>query len=319
MKMNDPWAGISGGDGKRVDANGKYDFFWMNFGDDEPGLALKLPDDLDEITPLPKLRNIDLSYRTMNSKMLVLRLRDNAQREVFEALCHNVVASAELADTLDAALARAIRRTRRWHFLLKGGRPEGLSVEEQRGLVGELAFLRQIVESLGSAPAIESWKGPTGSSKDFEFPSVCIEIKARRGAAKPHVSISSVHQLADVESAQLFLRVFDVDSAIKPDGMNLHDHVRKTSTLFIDDDTAYEAWEDLIDAAGYDENDEYESRRWVLGAERTYEVVSGFPRIPTPVPEGVDHVSYSISLDACAEFTFRGDLQNVVVGGMSDE
>lgn len=316
--MSDPWVGISVGDGKRVNAGGNYDFFWVNFADDEPGLILKLPDDVEEISPLPRLRNIDVSYRIMNSKVFALRLRDSAQREVFEALCRNVVSSAETADTLDAALSRSIRRTRRWHFLLKGGSTQGLSVEEQRGLVGELAFLRQLVDAIGPASSIEAWRGPEGSAKDFEFPNLCIEVKARRGAAKPHVSISSADQLADVIGARLFLRVVDVDSAIKPEGMNLHDHVERTAMLFEEDDQAFDTWQDLIDAAGYDDDNEYASRRWVLGAERTFEVVEGFPRISTPVPEGVDRVKYSLSLDACAEFNLENELLDIIVEGLGD-
>ena len=318
MKMSDPWEGIVIGNGKRVDANGKYDFFWVNFGLDEPGLVLNLPENTEEKLPLPKLRNIEVSYRTITSRVFSLQLRDNSQRDVFEALCRNVVEAAESADTLEAALTRAIRRTRRWHFLLKGGQSQGLTVEEQRGLVGELAVVRELAKEIGAASAIEAWKGPEGSAKDFEFPNTCIEVKARRGAAKPHVSISSADQLADVENTRVFLRVFDVDSAIKPDGKNLHDHVRETALLFEEDDQAYEAWEDLIDATGYNEKEEYESRRWILGADHCFEVVEGFPRISMPVPEGVNNITYSLSLDACAEFAFTGDIFEVVNGGKID-
>jgi hypothetical protein len=74
----------------------------------------------------------------------------------------------------------------------------------------------------------------------------------------------------------------------------------------------------LIDAAGYDEGDEYESRRWVLGTERTFEVVEGFPRVPTPVPEGVEKISYTVSLDTCAAYNFEYDVLDIILRGLAD-
>lgn len=311
--MRDPWNGLAAGNGKRVNADGKFNFFWVKFDRDELGLILKLPNDIDEISPLPKLRNIDVSYIKTSGVSLALRLKDNSQREVFEALCLNVVSSAEDAETLEAGHARFVRRTRRWHYLLQGGRAKGLSTEEQRGLVGELHFLRQLVRAIGSASAIEAWKGPLGSSKDFEFPKVCVEVKARRGAAKPFVSISSADQLTDVSGASLFLKVCDVASAIKPEGFNLHDHVTETLSLFEDDESALEVLQNLIDATGYDEVDDYADRRWLVGVEREFQVVEGFPRLPSPLPDGVDKVSYAISLAACDRYKFEGDLIEEIV------
>ena len=318
-KMSDPWSGLADGNGKRVSAGGKYDFFWVSFSRDEPGLILKLSNDIEEVTPLPKLRNIDVSYVTSKGNSLALRLKDNSQREIFEALCLNVVSSAEDANNLDAAHARFVRRTRRWHYLLQGGRAKGLTTEEQRGLVGELHFLRQLVEVIGSASAVEAWKGPLGSSKDFEFPEVCVEVKARRGAAKPFVSISSADQLTDVIGARIFLRVCDVASAIKPEGLNLHDHVTATLGLFEDDETALEAFQELMDATGYDEDDDYSDRRWLLGAERKFEVVDGFPRVSSPLHEGVERVNYAISLTACDAYKFEGDIIEVISESLNYE
>lgn len=312
--MNDPWSKIAVGAAQRVKADGKFDFFWAKFDGNNPGLMLRLPEGIKEIHPVPKLKNIDVKYSSSFSRAFTLRLRDASQKEIFETLCRDVVDAGEAAATADSALSRAIRRTRRWHFLLQGGSSKGLSIEQQRGLVGELAFLRSLCLKLGPAGAIDAWKGPEGASKDFEFPEICVEIKARRGAAKPHVKISSEDQLTSVEGARLFLRVYDVDSAVKPDGANLHDHVNMTSDLFKQDDGAFERWQILIDATGYDEGHEYGDRRWIIGKERSYEVIDGFPRLPSPLLEGVTNVSYSVSLNACEPFLASEDVLVVAKG-----
>lgn len=316
--MNDPWAEILTGNGKRVNADGKFDFFWVNFSDDEPGLVLRLPEDNEEQLPLPKLRNIGLSYQHIHGRTLALRLKDNAHREVFAELCQDVISAAEDADTLNMAHARAIRRTKRWHYLLQGGRTKGLTSEEQRGLVGELQFLRQIIEVTSPATAVEAWRGPLGSSKDFEFPEVCVEVKARRGAAKPFVSISSCDQLSDVLGSRVFLKVFNVNSAIKPEGMNLHDHISATSTLLENHPETLDAWYELIYAAGYDEDDDYDQLRWIIGAQQEFEILAGFPRIEVPVHEGVDKVRYTVSLQSCEPYRCKEDLLCCIVKGITN-
>ena len=301
-KISDVWTDLTPGNGKRVNAEGKFDFFWATLEGTCPSLVLFLPEGIEEVASLPKLNHIEVGFRDFSKRAFVLRLLDEAQRELFLTLCLNVVEAAEGADSLSNALYRAIHRTRRWHFFLKSGSSRGLSIEEQRGLVGELAFLDELCDVVGPAAAIEAWKGPEGSSKDFEFPHCCIEVKARRGAAKPFVRISSEDQLSDVDGGNLFLKVYNVDSAILPDGENLHGHVAKLSLRFEESDQAYDQWEDLIAATGYALEDDYADRRWVVGTAKTFTVIEGFPRVVAPLREGVGDLVYTIAHESCMPF-----------------
>lgn len=301
-KMSDVWTALTPGEGKRVNAEGKFDFFWATLEGKCPSLVLFLPDGIEEAASLPKLNHIEVAFRDLSKRAFVLRLLDEAQRALFLTLCLNVVEAAEGADTLSNALNRAINRTRRWHFFLKAGSTRGLSIEEQRGLVGELAFLDELCDIIGPAAAIEAWMGPEGSSKDFEFPHCCIEVKARRGAAKPYVRISSEDQLSDVDGGKLFLKVYNVDSAMVPEGENLHEHVSKLALRFEEYDQAFGQWEDRITATGYAPQDDYADRRWIVGTAKTYTVVEGFPRVVAPLPEGVGNLVYTIALESCTPF-----------------
>ena len=300
--MSDVWHGLRRGDGRRVSVAGKFDFFWALLEFDTVALILRLPDGFDDKVDVPRFKSLEVGFRQLDKTALVVRLLDGTQRELFHALCTDVVGAAEQGEDLEDAVARAIRRTRRWSFLLRSGSRKGLSIEEQRGLVGELAFLEELKSALGPSAAIEAWKGPEGSPKDFEFPSLYVEVKARRGAAKPKVRISSEDQLADVADAEVFLRVYDVDSAMVPEGLTLRDLVTRASFHFADDQTGFERWQDLLDATGYDSDDDYSDRRWVVGLAQTYRIVEGFPRVVGPMPTGVSNVGYSIALEACEPF-----------------
>lgn len=306
-----PWDGLAAGgiDARRVDTAGRYDFFWIMSADSEPGLLLRLGPDMEKITPLPRMRNLDLSYKEVAGRTsLVLLLKDDEQRELFASLCLDIVRAGETATDKRDALSRAIRRTMRWHHLLRGGKSGLLSLEEQRGLLGELQFLRRLIDLIGPRAAIEAWKGPAGSSKDFELGTCLVEVKARRGAAKPFIQISSEDQLASVDGCRLFLVVSAIDAVVKPAGQTLTDHVADVERLFSTaDPEAVMMWSDAIEATGFDYADDYSDRRWIIGKSLQFEVVNGFPRLACPLPAGVSGARYSVSLDACAPFAVEAD------------
>jgi hypothetical protein len=318
LMPSNPWVNLNQGDARRIDSAGRFDFFWISLESGMPGLMLKLPRLPQPYPRLPKLKNLTISFRpSAKGAAFVLGLKAQSQVGIFETLCRDVISAGEAGEDLESALSRTIQRTRRWHHLMRGGRPGGLSVEEQRGLVGELAFVRELVTGCGPEMAIEAWTGPAGSAKDFEFIGSCVEVKTRRVAAKPFVSISSEDQLADVEGSRLFLRVVNVASAVLPEGNSLHDHVSMTAMLFEKDGDAFDAWEEALYSTGYDPENSYDGRHWQLGSSGNYEVVTGFPRITSPLSTGIGNVRYMISIDAIAHFEFSANIIEMIKEGGS--
>lgn len=320
MKSRDPWQNLENDEATRVNPAGRSDFFWVVLDGGMPGLMLKLPCLPAPLPRLPKLKNLDVSFRSaLGGSAFVLGLKERSQLEIFETLCRDVVDAGEVSADSDETLSRALQRARRWYHLLRGGKNNGLSVEEQQGLVGELAFLRELVSAFGPESAIEAWTGPTGSPKDFEFIGSCVEVKTRRLAAKRVVAISSEDQLADVEVSRLFLLVIDVASAAVPAGQSLHEHVRMTAELFEGAGSAFVAWEETLHSTGYDTDNDYDDRRWLLSGATNYEVKDDFPRISTPLPHGVENVRYAIALDACEPFKLEGSLIDPIREGFERE
>ncbi|MDP3515679.1 MAG: PD-(D/E)XK motif protein [Pseudohongiella sp.] len=319
MNPVDPWYKLEPGDARRVNSEGRFDFFWVIPEAGTLGLMLLLPSTPSPAPKLPKLKNISISFRQSGTGYaFILVLADQSQTEIFEKLCQDVVSAAEEGIDISDALSRAINRTQRWHIMLRSGHSKGLSIEEQRGLVGELAFLRDLVDGLGPETAIEAWTGPLGSAKDFELIGACIEVKTRRSAAKPFVTISSADQLADVPGSKLFLRVTRVSSAILPSGKSLHDHVKMTAKLFVNSTSAFDNWEEAIYSTGYDPLNSYDDRRWKLGDTDTYEVIPNFPRLVPPLPAGIENLRYSLSLDACAPYLNNEDLLLIIKRGLTE-
>lgn len=319
MIPNDtPWSGLEPGkiDTRRVDASARWNWFWAVMPRADVTLVLQLTDLPKPPPDLPKLRNLEIRFQTLpGGPILYIRLKDSAQIELFETLCRDVMAAGELAETEAEALERAIGRTFRWHYLLRGGKPEVLSEEAQKGLIGEIEVLKLLIATLGAKPALTAWTGPSGAPKDFELRVDCIEVKARRGASQPFVKITSEHQLADVPDRRLWLGVLAVDKVQSPHGQTLTEHVDEvTDLLERTEPSAIMDWDLHLADAGYDVLHDYSAWRWIISPPEFHAVAEGFPRIAAPVPLGVAGVTYALALSACAPFrTDWGSMRSKLV------
>lgn len=314
-----PWSGLEAGriDTRRASASGRWNWFWAVMPRADVALVLQLANLPKPAPELPKLRNLEIRFQTLpGGPILYIRLKDNAQLELFETLCRDVMAAGELAETETEALERAIGRTFRWHYLLRGGKLELLSEEAQKGLIGEIEVLKLLIATVGAKTALTGWSGPSGAPKDFELTADCIEVKARRGASQPFVKISNEHQLADVPDRRLWLAVLAVDKVQPPHGRTLTEYVfQVTELLERTEPSAILDWDLRLADAGYDILHDYSAWRWIASTPDFHVVADNFPRIFAPVPLGISTVSYGLALSACTPFrTDWAVLQNYLLG-----
>lgn len=307
MIPNDtPWSGLEVGkiDTRRVSAAARWNWFWAVMPRADVALVLQLSNLPQPAPDLPKLRNLEIRFQTLpGGPILYIRLKDNAQLELFETLCRDVMAAGEVAETEAETLERAIGRTFRWHYLLRGGKLDVLPEEAQKGLIGEIEVLKLLIASLGAKPALTAWTGPSGAPKDFELKTDCIEVKARRGASQPFVKISNEHQLADVPDRHLWLAILAVDKVQPPHGRTLTEYVAEvTELLERTEPSAIMDWDLHLADAGYDVLHDYSAWRWIVSPPDFHTITEGFPRIAAPVPLGLSGVTYALALSACAPF-----------------
>jgi hypothetical protein len=235
--------------------------------------------------------------------VLMLRLSDDSLREVFLTLCLDVVNSTLDATSESEALDRVIRRTWRWHHLLRGGSDGRLSLEEQKGLIGELLVLEKyLLPVLQASDAVQSWLGPDDAPKDFQVGALCIEAKARRGSATPEVAISSESQLDTEGIGSLYLHVVNLASSPEEAGgvsvADVADRIRVS--LQLRDPLAADNFESRLEAAGLSAEHDYSDCLWLEGDAWVFRVADGFPRIQaSALAPGVHRVRYTISLVDC--------------------
>jgi hypothetical protein len=307
--MNDPWQTINKPSGvivnaKRANENHPFDFFWAMDLDGHCLFIYEHDKSLKLSEKKPRLEGIsiiDFLPDRGDKKRLILSLRQAEHREIFYRLCTDVLEATEQCKDPASALHVMIRRTWRWHQLLRGERDGRLSPEAQKGLIGELECLTKIVlPNYTPAEAMTFWEGPAGLPKDFVIGESCIEVKARRGAARPFVSISSEHQLDQAGFQNLYLYVVDLSpTAVTDDGsFNLNDYVDQAyQQIYSIDPGAVEIFETKLLEIGYQKEDDYTDRYWLLLGAQAYQVEESFPRIvDSSLPIGVSDVVYKIDL-----------------------
>ena len=308
---------------RRVDASLPWDFFWARASDRRVMLTLRHAASSSPSDGLPRLRDLEVSLSEVDefgTRMLGLKLRDPAQQDIFRTLCLDIVGAAAAATSELEAVNTAIRRTWRWHHLLRGGRSGLLSAVEQKGLIGELLVLeRVLLPRLPASVALAAWMGPLDSPKDFEVGRLAIEAKVRRGSARPYVGISSEHQLDTEGVDALFLHVVELSAApeSQADSFSLSDlAARVRERILANDPNAVGTFDGLLNAAGLRDEDNYDDSNWMVGRTRAFAVNADFPRITAAdTAPGLDRVRYAVELSHCEHFEVtESELDNAIAG-----
>jgi len=297
-----PWSGLETGgtDTRRVDSGHRWDWFWAIMPRGIPALVLRLKEAPTTRLDLPSLRSLEIGFQALaGNSVFFVRLNDRSQVALFETLCRDIVAATAGAESERAALGRAVTRTFRWHHLLRTGKSDLLSESEQVGLIGELAILQLLVDTIGADTAVAAWTGPDGTPKDFELAADLIEVKARRSTSRPSVKINGESQLSDVPGRRAWLAVIPIDKGLSPESQTLSEVVASVRWLVeIKAAQSLMALELLLAKAGYDDTHDYSQWQWSRSEPEFYAIEEGFPRITDPLPVGVRAVTYEIDLTA---------------------
>jgi len=311
----DPWKDLTAPvnavsvNARRVDVRVPWDMFWARSADNRCLLIFRYAGVTSLSNRPPQLRGIEVTNvlePAGEHYLLTLKLLDSSYRDLFFRLCMDIVGATATAGSERDAVEMALSRTWRWHHLLRGGGDERLSDEEQKGLIGELIVLQELMlESLSIRDAVSAWQGPLGAPKDFEIGRIAVEAKARRGGATPYVAISSEHQLDRAGTDALFLRVTELNHGTVdvPDAFSLTSLARSLQVLVAPDPLAADRFEALLLATGLNWEHDYSDSLWMRGADRCYQVTEGFPCItPSLYPSGVSLVRYSVFLKDCEPY-----------------
>jgi hypothetical protein len=233
-------------------------------------------------------------------------LKEPRFSDVFTALAEDL--ARRVVESADPSVqARAfVGQLARWQKFLSAS-VTGLTEEAQRGLWGELYFLReQLLPALGPS-AVNGWKGGERAHQDFQFKGGAIEVKTTLAKLPQIVRISSERQLDDSSWSVLCLNVIALD-AREGGGETLPNLIVSIRSKLAGQGAVEEQFEDGLLQWGYLEahTTRYSERGYIVRSEKVFRIKRGFPRVvEKDLPVGVGAVEYGLSIAACEAFIFN--------------
>ncbi len=256
-----------------------------------------------------KLKDIKIETltdeRDKTKKFLLILLLNKQHKDIFSTLCEDLIFGVSEVTTEQTLVEKLLERLAKWQSLFEKVGKQGLSDEAQRGLYGEIYFLRVFLNNTEARNnCLKSWLGPERAIQDFQYSNWAIEVKTTHGNNHQKIHISSERQLDNSIIEKIFLYHLSLDIRVGK-GESLNGLIDEVLEMLNDRTIASNLFKlKLLEAGYYDiHRSLYVDRGYNIRQENLYRVTGSFPRITeSQVPIGVGDVKYSIILSESEEW-----------------
>ncbi|MDO6809883.1 PD-(D/E)XK motif protein [Zobellia galactanivorans] len=261
-----------------------------------------------------KLKDIKIEIlpdeRDQSKKFLLILLLNRQHKDIFSTLCEDLIFGVSDITSEESLVEKLLERLAKWQSLFEKIGKQGLSDEAQRGLYGELYFLRLFLNNTSDKThCLKSWLGPEKAIQDFQYSNWAVEVKTTHGKNHQKIHITSERQLDDSIIEMIFLYHLSLDIRVG-NGESLNSLVDEILEILEDDTIASNLCKlKLLESGYYDVHRPfYEEKGYMVRQENIYRVSDNFPRITeNQVPEGVGDVKYSIVLSKSEDWRINID------------
>ncbi len=261
---------------------------------------------------IPELKNYrfkgveiyTLQNETENKIEFYIYLLDNDLKDIFSLFIQNILEEIVQCITENEALTKTLNVISKWKKLFDKINFNGLSLEQQKGLIGELLFLNYLLNNEKTLTnAVTAWTGSEQDfeAKDFTIGTVGIEVKFT-ASKQPRIKVSNERQLDAENLSKLFLILYSTE-AVKDNGISLNSIVEQTRQK-ISTEEECSIFNAKLQLNGYfDDDKENYGRMYSLKRIFAFNVTSDFPKIiKGQLPLGIYDTSYSIEISAVEHF-----------------
>jgi len=256
-----------------------------------------------------KLKDIKVEIlnddRNPAKSYLLILILNQQHKDIFSVLCEDLI--NQVTSILDekVLIKELLNRLAKWQTLFERLGQQGLTAEVQRGLFGELYFLRLFLNnSTDKNYCINSWQVPSNTVQDFHYGTWAVEVKTTHGNNHQKIQISSERQLDDSVVPNIFLFHLSLDVR-NNHGDTLNDLVEWVETYLRNDVIELNSFRLKLFEVGYFDIHKpiYQDTGYNIRQESIYKVEGGFPRITeNEIRNGVGDVKYSIVISDCLSF-----------------
>ncbi len=246
--------------------------------------------------------SVELLDFTSHREVTIILL-DPSLEDIFYLFIDNLFDSIKELGSENEVLKVSSNIIFKWKKLFDKIRNDLLTPEQQRGLLGELLFIKEMLqEDMNHRVTIENWFGPELFNKDFIISNTGFEVKTTM-QNRPAVTISGEKQLDKQDLSNLYLKIFILDE-IKGEGITLNCVIAEIQAIIREDLELASGFEYKLLMVGYRPEDgtEYKTGYRIVRSE-LYHVDESFPKIiPPSLPAGIFNCVYHIDITALDRF-----------------
>lgn len=273
--------------------------------------------ELSKNTIIPEFKNssfrgVRIEVFDLNeSKELNIYLIDNELKEIFSLFIENIIEEITKIPTENEAVTITSNIIQKWKKLFDKLHAKGLTLEQQKGLIGELLFLDELIDSsLNPSYLLNCWTGPDFEDKDFTLGATCFEIKFTTSKL-PRIKITSERQLDTSNIDNLFLSNY-ISENLKENGISLNSIVDNIREKISNNSATLKYFNEKLESTGYfNEDREYYNSQYGLKSRSIYQVNDSFPKLTgDSLPKGIYNTSYYIENSAIE--IFKVDYKTII-------
>lgn len=224
-------------------------------------------------------------------------LTSREQEDVFVTMCGDMIRFSSIETDRAQSLSKVVKRYAAWLRLLRHKNSALLGSAAQKGLIGELLYLRDRLETgMPEMDALAGWVGPEGADQDFVYEDGWHEIKTT-GASSAEVIISSAEQLDNEHPGELIVMRVDKCAPAQTGAFTLHKLVHQIIRMLRSSIGASDSFVLKLASAGYIDLPEYDQQNFVFSSKAVYSVDNEFPCLKRScLPAEIVNVNYALSL-----------------------
>jgi hypothetical protein len=250
---------------------------------------------------------IDL-YASPNEKgknILIFKLLNFEHKDIFAVLCEDLISNIATETNEKKLIKVVLNRFEKWKSLFNKIGQQGLTLEEQRGLFGELYFFRKFLRTNSDfLSVVNTWIGSEKQVRDFQSNTWAVEVKTTHGNNHQKVHISSERQLDISNLDNLFLYHISLEQ-LQNTEETLNDIVDSVAEILKSETIVLNKFKSKLYEVGYFDlqRNLYENIGYRTRQDIFYKVENDFPRIEeNDIRTGVGDLKYSIILSQCTHF-----------------
>lgn len=273
------------------------DILGIYFGRDEEqrySLLIKFKE-CPKIDIKTNLLETNIGKRKDSLWALQVSLNDPKYYGVFRVLVEDLVDVVKKQVNQNVAERKLIKRFNEWQNMFDINVSNLLSFKQVQGLIGELFFLKNILfVRKGIEKSLQSWVGPIGANKDFQFETKWFEIKTK-SEFKETVTISNSEQLQSDIGGYLIVINSEKVSELKKDAISLNSLHYEILDL-IKEDRLKKIYFQRLFNINFVPLEEYDQYYFLIKKVTYYEIDKGSPFVTVSDKEMVMNLKYDIFL-----------------------